>query len=225
METPIVRKVDPVKHEQKRQDILDAAFRCFIKDGFHGASTTDICAAAKISPGHLYHYFPSKEAIVEAMVDIGLARATEEFGKISAAPDFIEALIDYLERGSLRHRTAQVLSLDALAEAARNPQFAGIVKKHASVSRNLLVDFIGMAQRQGQIDPELDPAATANILLAIIDGARAMPIRTPSLDVEQSLAHLRTMLSRFLKPPKEVSVHVRRVTGSRNAALNTNRKR
>nr|WP_249148954.1 TetR/AcrR family transcriptional regulator [Bradyrhizobium manausense] len=225
METPIVRKVDPVKHEQKRRDILDAAFRCFIKDGFHGASTTDICAAAKISPGHLYHYFPSKEAIVEAMVDMGLESAAREFGKISAAPDFIEALIDYLERGSLRHRTAQVLSLDALAEAARNPQFAGIVEKHASVSRNLLVDFIGTAQRQGQIDPDLDPAATANILLAVIDGARAMPIRTPTLDIEQSLAHLRTLLSRFLKPPREMSAHIRRVTRRTNAPLNASRKK
>ena len=220
-----MRKVDPIKHEQKRRDILDAAFRCFIKSGFHGASTTDICAAAKISPGHLYHYFPSKEAIVEAMVDIGLESAAREFGKIAAAPDFIEALIEYLERGSLRHRAAQVLSLDALAEAARNPQFADIVEKHASASRNLLVDFIGRAQSQGEIDPELDPAATANILLAIIDGARAMPIRTPSLDIDQSLAHLRILLSRFLRPPNEAAAHVRRVTRSRNAALNANRKR
>jgi AcrR family transcriptional regulator len=220
-----VRKVDPVKHEQKRQDIFDAAFRCFIKDGFHGASTTDICAAAKISPGHLYHYFPSKEAIVMEMVDIGLARTAEQLAKISAAPDFIEALVKYLEQVSLRHRMAQVLSLDALAEAARNPQFAKIVEKHGSAMRNLLADFIGKAQHKGQIDPELDPAATANILIAIIDGARAMPIHTPTLDIEQSVAHLRTLLSRFLKPPADVSAHVRRVTGSKSAALNTNRKK
>jgi AcrR family transcriptional regulator len=220
-----VRKVDPVKHEQKRRDILDAAFRCFIKDGFHGASTTDICAAAKISPGHLYHYFPSKEAIVEAMVDIGLTNAAADLGRISAAPDFIEALVKYLEQVGLRHRIAQVLSLDALAEAARNPQFAKIVEKHGSEMRDLLVDFIGKAQHKGQIDPALDPATTANILIAIIDGARAMPIHTPTLDIEQSVDHLRTLLSRFLKPPKGVSAHVRRVTSSRNAALNANRKR
>jgi AcrR family transcriptional regulator len=220
-----VRKVDPVKHEQKRRDILDAAFVCFIKDGFRGASTTDICAAAKISPGHLYHYFPSKEAIVEAMVEIGLESAAKEFGTIAAAPDFIDALIRYLERGSLRHRAAQVLSLDALAEAARNPQFARLLEKHTSLSRKLLVDFIGQAQRQGQIDPELDPTATANILLAIIDASRAMPIRTPGLDIEQSMDHLRILLSRFLKPPKELSTHVQRVTTSKKPALNTNRKK
>ena len=62
-----MRRVDPVKHEEKKQEILGAARRCFIRNGFRGASIADICAEAGISPGHLYHYFPSKEAIVGAM--------------------------------------------------------------------------------------------------------------------------------------------------------------
>ena len=77
---------DPVKHEQKRGEILGAALRCFIRDGFRGASTTDICAEAGISPGHLYHYFPSKVAIIEAMIDMGLARAAAHFEKILGGP-------------------------------------------------------------------------------------------------------------------------------------------
>lgn len=51
------------------------------------------------------------------------------------------------------------------------------------------------------MDPGLDPDATANILIALIDGSRAMPIRNPKLDIKQSAAHLRTMLARFLSPP------------------------
>src|SRR5260221_11274361 len=70
-----MRKVDPVKHEKKRQDILEAAGRCFVRDGFRGASTSDICAEAKISPGHLYHYFASKEAIMAAMAEANLDQA------------------------------------------------------------------------------------------------------------------------------------------------------
>jgi AcrR family transcriptional regulator len=198
---PIVRKVNPVKHEQKRRDILDAAFRCFVKDGFHGASTADICRAANISPGHLYHYFSSKEAIVEAMIDMGLTRAAERLGQILAAPDVIEALIQYLEQGSLRFRTAQVLNIDSLAEAARNPQFAKIIERHTNELRALLVDFLSEAQRQGQIDRDLNVSASANILIAVIDGVRAMPIRNPKLDVKSNIDHLRTMLSRFLRTP------------------------
>jgi AcrR family transcriptional regulator len=205
MEMSGLRKVDPVKHEQKRRQILGAAFRCFIRDGFRGASTTDICAEAGISPGHLYHYFPSKVAIIEAMIDMGLARAARHFEKILAAPDVIEALLADIEDTSLRFRPAQILNLDGLAEAARNPEFAKIIERHTTAVRRMWSDFLRQAQSQGRVDPELDPEATANILIALIDGSRAMPIRNPKLDIKQSVVHLRTMLVRFLTPPEAQS--------------------
>ncbi|RXT44306.1 TetR/AcrR family transcriptional regulator [Bradyrhizobium betae] len=200
-----MRKVDPVKHEQKRGEILGAAIRCFIKDGFRGASTTDICTEAGISPGHLYHYFPSKEAIIEAMIDLGLAHAAERFGKIIEADDVIEALLVDIEDNSLRFRPAQLLNLDGLAEAARNPEFAKIIERHTAAVRRMWSDFLRRAQEQGRVDSGLDPDATANILIALIDGSRAMPIRNPKLDIRQSAEHLRTMLVRFLSPPEAQS--------------------
>jgi AcrR family transcriptional regulator len=202
MEMSDLRKVDPVKHEQKRAEILGAAIRCFIRDGFRGASTTDICAEAGISPGHLYHYFPSKVAIIEAMIDMGLARAAAHFENILAAPDVIEALLADIEESSLRFRPAQILNLDGLAEAARNPEFAKIIERHTTAVRRMWSDFLRQAQSRGRVDPELDPEATANILIALIDGSRAMPIRDPKLDIKQSVEHLRTMLVRFLRPPE-----------------------
>jgi TetR/AcrR family transcriptional repressor of uid operon len=48
-----VRTIDPAKHEEKRAEILEAAERCFARGGFHGATIAQICAEAKISPGHL----------------------------------------------------------------------------------------------------------------------------------------------------------------------------
>ncbi|UPK37618.1 TetR/AcrR family transcriptional regulator [Bradyrhizobium sp. 186] len=204
-----MRKVDPVKHKQKRGEILGAAIRCFTRDGFRGASTTDICAEAGISPGHLYHYFPSKEAIIEAMIDLGLARSAERFEKILVAPDVIEALLADIEETSLRFRPAQILNLDGLAEAARNPEFAKIIARHTEAVRRMWGDFLRQAQSQGRMDPGLDPDATADILIAIIDGSRAMPIRNPKLDIKQSAAHLKTMLVRFLSPPEAQSAAIK----------------
>ncbi|EJN15425.1 transcriptional regulator [Bradyrhizobium sp. YR681] len=202
MEMSGLRKVDPVKHEQKRGEILGAALRCFTRDGFRGASTTDICAEAGISPGHLYHYFPSKVAIIETLIDMGLARTAARFEKILAAPDVVEALLADIEETSLRFRPAQVLNLDGLAEAARNPDFAKVIARHTEAVRRMWSDFLHQAQEQGRVDPGLDPEATANILIAIIDGSRAMPIRNPKLDIGKSVEHLRTMLVRFLIPPE-----------------------
>jgi AcrR family transcriptional regulator len=195
-----MRKIDPIKHEQKRGEILQAALSCFVRNGFHGASTTDICAAAKISPGHLYHYFPSKEAIIQALVEHNLVHAASRLREVLAAPDVIEALLVEIENTSIHRPEAQVLSAEALAEAGRNAAFAPIVHAHAKAMRALLVDFITQAQQRGEVDAGLAPEATANILFAIVDGARALPIRNPSVDLPQCTAHLRIMLTRFLRP-------------------------
>ncbi|WP_315779262.1 MULTISPECIES: TetR/AcrR family transcriptional regulator [unclassified Bradyrhizobium] len=196
-----MRKVDPVKHEQKRRGILQAALSCFVRSGFHGASTTDICAAAKISPGHLYHYFPSKEAMIQALVEMNLGHAAARLQAVLAAPNVIDALVQELENSSLHQPQAQVLSTEALAEACRNPDFAAIVHAQTRAMRTLLVEFLVQAQQRGEVDARLDPEATANILLAIVDGARALPVRNPAVDVQASSAHLRIMLRRFLAPP------------------------
>ncbi|AXW40894.1 hypothetical protein CJO89_22165 (plasmid) [Ralstonia solanacearum] len=46
-----MRTIDPVKHEKRRQEILAAADRCFRRDGFRGASISNICAEARMSSG------------------------------------------------------------------------------------------------------------------------------------------------------------------------------
>ena len=62
-----VRKTN-LKHGEKRQEILGAAKRTFLRSGLRGASIAAICSEAGISPGHLYHYFDSKEAVFAALV-------------------------------------------------------------------------------------------------------------------------------------------------------------
>src|ERR1700737_1469686 len=93
-----MRKIDPIKHEQKRREILEAAGGCFTKDGFRGASISDICAEAKISSGHLYHYFASKEAIIEAMTEVGLAYVEARFNHLMKSENAIEGLISEIEQ-------------------------------------------------------------------------------------------------------------------------------
>jgi AcrR family transcriptional regulator len=49
--------------------ILTATARILVKDGFEHASTNRIAQAAGVSIGSLYQYFPSKEALVAALVE------------------------------------------------------------------------------------------------------------------------------------------------------------
>jgi AcrR family transcriptional regulator len=59
--------------------ILTATARVLIKDGYDGASTNRIAAAAGVSIGSLYQYFPSKEALVGTLLDRHMAEMVAVF--------------------------------------------------------------------------------------------------------------------------------------------------
>jgi AcrR family transcriptional regulator len=52
---------------ERRDEILDAALHCFVARGFHGTAVPEIAKRAGIAAGSMYHYFPGKEALVNAL--------------------------------------------------------------------------------------------------------------------------------------------------------------
>jgi AcrR family transcriptional regulator len=57
------------KPKIRRQEIVATATRLFLDKGYERTSTTDVMKALEIAKGTIYHYFPSKGALMEAVVD------------------------------------------------------------------------------------------------------------------------------------------------------------
>lgn len=82
------------KAAQRREEILDAAIRCFREKGFHAASMSSIAKAFGMSAGHIYNYFDSKEDIIEAIVNRWLDNYIHTIRiRISIAKRFRRALV------------------------------------------------------------------------------------------------------------------------------------
>jgi AcrR family transcriptional regulator len=62
------------KADATRQSILDAAARIFRRDGYANARLSDIAAEIGMKAGSLYYHFGSREALVEAVMDVGTRR-------------------------------------------------------------------------------------------------------------------------------------------------------
>ena len=62
-------KITEAQRETRRQQILDAALRCFSRDGFHNTTTADIVRESGVSQGTLYLYFKTKDEIIVALAD------------------------------------------------------------------------------------------------------------------------------------------------------------
>jgi AcrR family transcriptional regulator len=196
-----VRKVDPVKHEEKRQEILAAAERCFARSGFHGATIGQICDEASISPGHLYYYFTSKEAIIGAITSAGLEYVKARFAEVTEDEHPIRSLVAEFERLKALNRTKSGVLLDVLAEAARNPQISKILQDTSEEMSQLLAQFLRRGQAHGQIDPDLDAGIASALLISMIDSSKTLLIRAPTIDPKRSADALEKMITRFLSPP------------------------
>src|SRR5579864_6444152 len=174
-----MRKVDQARYDEKRQHILQAAEAFFQRDGFRGASIGDICAAARMSPGHLYHYFDSKEAIIEAIFESRLEREAAIVGELTQTPnaDLIAAICGWLDQRmkDVRARGSS-LGLEMRAESARNPAIAKIVSRADRHVRQFLSDLLREGQKREQVDPALDPESVAAVVHSVIFGLNRLGV-------------------------------------------------
>ena len=63
------------KGERRKQDLLNIAYRMFIEKGYENASVDDIIIEAGIAKGTYYYYFESKEATLEAVIEMMIEKA------------------------------------------------------------------------------------------------------------------------------------------------------
>src|SRR5687768_10493304 len=87
-------KVTEAYTAARRQQIIDAAYRCFARKGFHQTTMRDIYQETKLSPGAVYHYFDSKDAIIQASFEFDYERSLDLFDAAIASDDPLKALKD-----------------------------------------------------------------------------------------------------------------------------------
>jgi TetR/AcrR family transcriptional regulator, repressor for uid operon len=201
--TPNKRPIDSRLAETRREQVLNAAADCFRKHGYHGASMAEIACAAAMSPGHIYHYFESKDAIIEAII----AKDAEELFSImreleDQPGELLDAIIDGLHLSVDQYLDTErgALLLEMLAEAARNPKVAALLRSCDALMRQRVRDLLtGPRGMLSQCDTdELD--ARMEVINAIFCGLLIRALVNPSLEREALIAALRPVLRVVLSP-------------------------
>ena len=197
-----MRTIDPGKHAARRDAILAAARTCFARKGFHQTSTAAICAQAGMSPGNLFHYFPTKQAIIAAIVDQEGSETAAYFAGVQGSADAYGALLDFMDLVLALAADGDFagLALDISAEAMRDPDIAARVARNDAVLRAGVQALLESAAARGQVDAALDPAQTAGWIAALIDGIFNRVAVDPHYAPPAQRASLHLLLARFLRP-------------------------
>src|SRR5512141_1828028 len=88
----IMPKVTEEYADTRRRQIIDAAYRCFARKGFHQTTMRDIYAETGLSAGAVYNYFKSKEEIIEASFIFDYQRGRPVFEQAAGNPDPMTAI-------------------------------------------------------------------------------------------------------------------------------------
>lgn len=199
-----MRKINPEKHAARRQVILDAAIACFARKGFHGTSTAEICAEAGMSPGNLFHYFPTKHAIIAAIVEEERQETAEFFRELHEAPDLFAALLGFMDvvLELAADPVYSSLALETAAEAMRDERIGERVAANDAELRAALTALIKAAHERGQMDAAIDPEGGARWIAAIIDGIFGRIAVDPGFKPLDEAQMLHLLLTRFLCPAR-----------------------
>jgi len=168
-------KISQAQRESRRQQILQAALKCFSRDGFHNTTTADIVRESGVSQGTLYLYFATKDDIILALADdrhqaeaflSAMAQSEQDpLDGLSLLLELHGESLDDPRRADLRR-----VGIQGWAEALRNPTILANIVEGTSLVRREIVRLIERGQRTGQFKPDVSPGAVARTLIALFRG-------------------------------------------------------
>jgi TetR/AcrR family transcriptional regulator, transcriptional repressor of aconitase len=193
-------RVSAERLEATRTRILDAARRCFIRNGFHVTSMQDIQGEAGLSAGAVYRHFKSKDELICAIAMAALAEVTDGLSHIFEAPEPppLDEVVARMLRGRPpmdARRQSAVLMVQVWGEVARRPELQVRFMEAHVAWRAFLVRLITVYQHSGQLGPDVPPEQLAHTLVALLQGFNLQLALASDIDVSTLQAGVRGLLA------------------------------
>lgn len=161
------------KSKNTKRAILDAALEVFAQSGFRAGSLRDIADRVGISEAGLLHHFPSKSALLGAVLERRDEHTEEQFDFTGeSGVDGLRALIALADYNASTPGAVELYStIAAEATSPDHPAHAYFVERYA-VARGLARSALEDLEARGQLRPGVDTARSAATAMAIMDGTQ-----------------------------------------------------
>ena len=193
-------KVSEEHMEERRQQILDAAVRSFSRGGLHQTTIEDIRLEAELSRGAVYHYFKTKEDIIDAIRERSAGQAESIYRGSSDGDDGAANLMSLVDTTlsvmtSPESVEANRLALFLWAESLVNQRIMdGQLPSFKPYLEQLARSF-AEAQDEGRADPQVDSQAIARVIAGTMLGLQIQLTWEPDMDMDAAGRALELMLA------------------------------
>jgi AcrR family transcriptional regulator len=174
----MMARVTEAHVEARRNQILDAAWSCFAKRGYHQTTMQDIATDAGISAGAIYRYYASKEAVLAAITERNTERYAELLADIrseSSGPmDVLEAIgqtmLATFEDPLFETNTR--LDIEIRPETLRNDVLRERTRSQLEFWRKSLVTLLHEARENGELRKDIDIETFVVLAISAYEGLR-----------------------------------------------------
>lgn len=163
--------LDQPAAEPRTHEILDRVKAVFAAKGFDGASMQDLARAAGMSAGNFYRYFPSKAAIIEALIEREIAELRGQFAEVIRSPAPLASFRSLVrERIGAKGSGGDAIWCEIEAAATRRPEAAALLgRMEGEIVQGLVAVFARIAEV-----PEAEAGrrftAHARLILMLVQG-------------------------------------------------------
>lgn len=184
------------------------------RDLVHGStyadvSVEDVCRAAGVNKGSLYHFFPSKHALGLAVLEHNwttMRRLLDEAFDADAPPlerldRFLSAYVAMMRSARERLGVVPGCPIGNLAAelSAHDPAMRARIAEVLAAWTDRVASVVRDAQARGEVDPGLDPTAAARGVVACVQG---FGVLAKAEDDLTALDPLRPLVRQLLPAPR-----------------------
>lgn len=184
--------------EARRRGILTAAFRCFARDGLHGATMQEIAEEAGLSAGALYGYFEGKEALVRALAAENAEQRKDSFARLEegGAAALGELVFDLLGELEAEEASSSVrLDVRLWAEMLDRPEGHEIVVEAFGGLIGPVARFVRREVDEKRMRDEVDPEAVGRLVVSLLVGLELQRAYEPDLELHAYQKAARALLA------------------------------
>ncbi|MBV9597096.1 MAG: TetR/AcrR family transcriptional regulator [Chloroflexi bacterium] len=158
------------RRPDRRGALVAAAYARIATAGFEGLRTRDVAADVGVNIATLHYYFPSKEALIRAVIGYAVGRFQATMPGEGSAVDQLRAHLRAIAELLRADPRLWAVMSELVLRAPRDTSLADIFRQTDGYWHRTLAELIQRCIDAGAVAPDLDASGTARLLIVAIKG-------------------------------------------------------
>ena len=178
---------------ERQEALVQAAFELLAERGFEGLRTRDIAAKVGVNIATLHYYFPTKEKLIEGVVEHAMDRFRTTLAPHGSPSDQLRNHLRSVKRLVQEEPHLGVVMGELALRSARDAGIARIMRETNEGWHRTVRGLLRRAVKEGNLRPELDSDEVAAMVVATLRNL-TLPVASSGARGDQALRQLERWL-------------------------------